>query len=101
MGRTTGAIETTFDIAVPERTTEQRLLFKNTPWTAIRVRIATGLRSIPVGGSVQQQRDRLMTVALEATRALTPKARPSPMAKRCGQQISRNYIGHTPIGGTR
>ena len=76
------AIETTFDVATPERTTEQRLLFKNAPWTAIRARIATALRVVPVGGGVQQQTDRLMTAVLEAVHALTPKAKPSPYAKR-------------------
>jgi hypothetical protein len=76
------AIETTFDIATPERTTEQRLLFKNAPWTAIRTRIATSLSLVPAGGEVQQQTDRLMNVVLEAVQALTPKAKPSPYAKR-------------------
>jgi hypothetical protein len=71
-----------FDISTPERTLEQRLLFKNSPWTAIRARIATALRFIPVGGGVRQQTDRLMTAVLEAVHALTPKAKPSPYAKR-------------------
>jgi ribosomal protein S9 len=76
------AIETTFDITVPERVTEQRLLFKNAPWTAIRARIITDLHLTPAGGGVQQQSDRLMTAVSEAIHALTPKARPSPYAKR-------------------
>lgn len=76
------AIETTFDVATPDRSTEQRLLFKNAPWTAIKTRISTTLRSHPVGGSVQQQTDRLMTAVLEAVHALTPKAKPSKYAKR-------------------
>lgn len=76
------AIETTFDVAPPERVIEQRLLFKNAPWTAIRARITTALRFIPVGGGVQQQTDRLMAAVCEAVGELTPKARPSPYAKR-------------------
>ena len=56
------AIETTFDIATPERVVEARLLFKNAPWTDIRARIANSLYRIPIGGTVQQQTDRLMTV---------------------------------------
>jgi hypothetical protein len=76
------AIETTFDVAAPERTTEPRLLFKNAPWTAIRARIATTLQPIPTGGGVQHQTDQLMTVVLEAVQALTPRAKPSPYAKR-------------------
>ena len=76
------AIETVFDISIPERNMEQRLLFKNAPWTAIRARIATALRPVPMGGCVQQQTDRLMTAVMEAVQALTPKAKPSPYAKR-------------------
>jgi hypothetical protein len=76
------AIETTFDVAVPEHVTESRLLFKNAPWTAIRARIATALDFIPMDGRTQQQTDRLMAAVVEAVRALTPKARPSPYAKR-------------------
>jgi hypothetical protein len=76
------AIETVFDVAPPERPTENRLLFKNAPWNDIRMRIAASLRPAPVGGSVQQQTDRLMTAVLEEVHALTPKARPSPYAKR-------------------
>ena len=76
------AIETTFDIATPERSAETRLLFKNAPWTDIRARITRGFHGVPVGGSVQLQTDRLMAVVLEAVNALTPKAKPSPYAKR-------------------
>ena len=76
------AIETTFDVTTPDRFVEARLLFKNAPWTDIRARITTALQGVPVGGSVQLQTDRLMTVVLEAVHALTPKAKPSPYAKR-------------------
>jgi hypothetical protein len=98
------AIETTFDIATPERTTEPRLLFKNAPWTAIRTRIATALSLIPAGGRVQQQTDRLMTVVLQAVRALAPKARPSSYAKwrwTTGlTQLRRIYTPDTDIDTT-
>ena len=40
------------------------------------------LLSALAGGSVQQQTDRLMKVVLEAVHALTPKAKPSPYAKK-------------------
>jgi len=76
------AIETTFDVATPERVDEARLLFKNAPWNDIKARIATSLYRVPFGGTVQQQTDRLMTAVLEAVHALTPKAKPSPYAKR-------------------
>jgi hypothetical protein len=76
------AIETTFDIATPERAVETRLLLKNAPWKDIRARIANVLRVAPIGGTVQQQTDQLMTVTLEAVHALTPKAKPSSYAKR-------------------
>ena len=76
------AIQTTFDVATPERAVETRLLFKNAPWTNIKGRITTNLRFVPFGGSVQQQTDGLMTAVLEAVHALTPRAKPSPYAKR-------------------
>jgi hypothetical protein len=76
------AIETTFDVATPERAVGERLLFKNAPWNDIRTRITAALDVVPVGGSVQQQADGLMTAVLEAVHALTPKAKPSPYAKR-------------------
>jgi hypothetical protein len=76
------AIQTTFDVATPERAVETRLLFKNAPWTDIKGRITTNLRFVPFGGSVQQQADGLMTAVLEAVHALTPRAKPSPYAKR-------------------
>jgi hypothetical protein len=76
------AVETVFDIAPPDRLSESRLLFKNALWKDIRSRIAAVLWPVPFGGSVQQQTDRLMTAVLEAIHALTPKAKPSPYAKR-------------------
>ena len=47
------AIETIFNVAVPERAMEQRMLLKNAPWNEIRNRIATAFRIILVGGRVQ------------------------------------------------
>lgn len=76
------AIETTFDITVEDRHTETRFLFKNAPWAEIRTRVAANLEHTPQGGSVQQQTDRLMTAVTEAVFGLTPKAKPSPYAKR-------------------
>jgi endonuclease/exonuclease/phosphatase family metal-dependent hydrolase len=76
------AIQTTFDVATPERVVKARLLFKNAPWTDIKARITTTLRFVPFGSSVQQQADGLMTAVLEAVHALTLKAKPSPYAKR-------------------
>lgn len=76
------AIESWFEVTTPERAVQQRLLFKNAPWTAIRTRIAMALQSVPVRGSVQQQTDQLMTIVLEAVHTLTPRAKPSPYAKR-------------------
>jgi hypothetical protein len=76
------AIETTFDIAPPERPVVQRLLLKNAPWNAIRQRIATALQTTPLVPGTQAQTDQLMTIVLEAIHALTPRARPSPYAKR-------------------
>ncbi|KAL9572236.1 hypothetical protein ACKAV7_003619 [Fusarium commune] len=76
------AIETEFDVSVPMPQAQERLLLKNAPWKEINARIAEALESIPEQGTVQQKTDRLMTVVLEAVRALTPRAKPSPYAKR-------------------
>jgi hypothetical protein len=76
------AIETSFDVEVPDHATKPRLLFKNAPWNAIRERIAQTLRDRPACSDAQRQADRLMQVVLEAVNALTPKAKPSPYAKR-------------------
>ena len=76
------AIETEFDISVPASPTEKRLLLKNAPWKEINDRIAAALETTPTEGTVQQKTDRLMSAVLEAVRALTPKAKPSPYAKR-------------------
>jgi hypothetical protein len=76
------AIETEFDISVPVPQVRERLLLKNAPWKEINIWIATALKSSPEECTVQQKTDRLMTVVLEAIRALTPRAKPSPYAKR-------------------
>ncbi|KAF6525889.1 hypothetical protein HZS61_011684 [Fusarium oxysporum f. sp. conglutinans] len=75
-------IETVFDISVPAPKQEERLLFKNAPWKEINSRIEETLRVRPVGNTVQQKTDRLMSAVLEAVQALTPKAKASPYAKR-------------------
>jgi hypothetical protein len=76
------AIETVFDVPVPVSKQQERLLLKNAPWKEINARIAGSLSSTPSDGTVQQRTDRLMAAVLEAVHALTPKARPSPYAKR-------------------
>jgi Reverse transcriptase (RNA-dependent DNA polymerase)/Endonuclease-reverse transcriptase len=76
------AIETAFDIAIRDRPVQIRLLFKNAPWTAIRTRIAANLESAPQEGNVQEQTDQLMSAVQEAIHKLTPKAKPSPYAKK-------------------
>ncbi|KAJ0126328.1 Kinesin-like protein 6, partial [Fusarium oxysporum f. sp. albedinis] len=76
------AIETEFDVSVPVPQAQERLLLKNAPWKEINVRIAAALESTLEEGTVQQKSDRLMAVVLEAVRALTPRAKPSPYAKR-------------------
>jgi hypothetical protein len=75
-------IETVFDVLVPEPVYQERLLLKNAPWKEIRARIATTLGDTPLEGTVQQRTDRLMSAVLDAVYSLTPKARPSPYAKR-------------------
>ncbi|EAQ84812.1 hypothetical protein CHGG_08826 [Chaetomium globosum CBS 148.51] len=82
MAQTTEQSETDFDTTVEDRPSETRFLFKNAPWTEIRTRVAANLERIPWDGNVQQQTDRLMAAVTEAVYALTPKAKPSPYAKR-------------------
>lgn len=76
------AIETSFDVEVPDHATPPRLLFNNALWNAIRERIVQALHDRRACGDVQRQADRLMQVVLEAFNTLTPKAKPSPYAKR-------------------
>ncbi|GKU14944.1 unnamed protein product, partial [Fusarium langsethiae] len=75
-------IETAFDISDPTPKPGERLLFKNAPWKEINRRISDTLRDRPTGNTVQQKTDRLMSAVSEAVQALTPRAIPSPYAKR-------------------
>jgi hypothetical protein len=76
------AIETVFDTPRPVARHQERLLLKNAPWKEINARIARTLDTTPAEGTLQQRTDRLMSVVLEAVHTLTPKAKPSPYAKR-------------------
>ncbi|CAG8080651.1 unnamed protein product [Penicillium nalgiovense] len=77
-----GAIETVFDAPWPIPKYQERLLLKNAPWSEINARIASTLASTPSEGTVQQKTDRLMSAVSDAVHNLTPKAKPSPHAKR-------------------
>lgn len=74
--------ETELSIESADRLGEGRLLLKNAPWGQIRERIANELGGYSREGSVQQQTERLMEVVTSAIIDLTPKAKPSPYAKR-------------------
>ena len=76
------AIETTFDVAVPEQVSEERLLFKNALWNKIRDMISARLVTSSTEGDIQKQTDLLTLVVSEAVHTLTPKAKPSPYAKK-------------------
>ena len=76
------AIETHFDVSATVREIPPRLLFKNAPWKDICATITADLKHAPIGGSVQEQTDRIMTAVLAAVHELTPKAKPSAYAKR-------------------
>ena len=76
------AIETVFDAPWPAPKHQERLLLKNAPWKEINARIASTLAATPSEGTVQQKTDRLMSAVWEAVHTLTPKAKPSPHAKR-------------------
>ncbi|KAL3713494.1 hypothetical protein TMatcc_002197 [Talaromyces marneffei ATCC 18224] len=87
------AIETEFDISVPDRPITERLLWKNAPWVEIRARVTTSLQAVSIDSSVQQQMDRLMIAVIEAVSKLTPKAKPSPYAKRWWTARARRRAG--------
>jgi hypothetical protein len=76
------AIETVFDISAPIPKQQDRLLLKSAPWKEINARIAKTLSTRSLEGTVQFKTDVLMSAVLEAVHALTPKAQPSPYAKR-------------------
>ncbi|KAJ6114720.1 hypothetical protein N7486_000498 [Penicillium sp. IBT 16267x] len=76
------AIDTIFDAPWPVPKHPERLLLKNAPWKEINARIESTLAATSSEGTVQQKTDRLMGAVWEAVHALTPKAKPSPHAKR-------------------
>ncbi|KJZ69203.1 hypothetical protein HIM_11403 [Hirsutella minnesotensis 3608] len=90
------AVHTTFDVTMPERSATPRLLFKNAPWNLIRSRVKDNLRLLPWAVDVQTQTDQLMRVVLGAIHELTPRARPSPYAKRWWtQDLTQLRRAHT------
>ena len=76
------AIEMMFGITVPEQACEERLLFRNAPWKKICDVITAKLAMIPVRSDVQEQTNQLMSVVSETVHMLTPRAKPTPYAKR-------------------
>jgi hypothetical protein len=76
------AIERQFEAGVPVHIIQPRLSLRNAPWKAIRERVACEVRDRPLCGDIQRQTDHLMRVVQEAVHTLTPKAKPSPYAKR-------------------
>lgn len=81
------AIQTTFDVALPERDTAPRLLFKNAPWSLIRARVKEGLERLSGSVGVQEQTDQLMHVVVEAVEDLTPRAKPHRTPSAGGRGI--------------
>ena len=76
------AIETVFDAPWPIPKYQERLLLKNAPWNEINAGIASTLAATPSEGTVQQKTYRLMSAVSDAVHNLTPRAKPSPHAKR-------------------
>ncbi|KGO75147.1 Endonuclease/exonuclease/phosphatase [Penicillium italicum] len=76
------AIEAVFNAPWPIPKYQERLLLKNAPWNEINARIASTLAATPSEGTVQQKTDRLMSAVSDAVHNLTPRAKPSPHAKR-------------------
>jgi hypothetical protein len=75
-------IETVFEAPRPVSKQPERLLLKNAPWKEINAKIMRTLDATPSEGTVQQKTDRLMAAVSEAVHTLSPKAKPSPYAKR-------------------
>lgn len=76
-------IQTVIDIDVPHQDVEPGLLFKNAPWTAIRQRISKELKSVCWWArGLQGQTDKFMEIVMGAIKDLTPRAKPTPYAKR-------------------
>lgn len=76
------AIETIFDAPWSAPQHQERLLLKTAPWKDVNARIASTVATTPSEGTVQLKTDRLMSAVSEAVHALTPRAKPSPHAKR-------------------
>ena len=76
------AIETTFEMDAGVIRGPERLLFKNAPWGRIQGRIRQRLLEMANPNGTQRQADRLLAVVYETVMELTPRARPSPYAKR-------------------
>ena len=76
------AIDTLFDVNTQDREQTPRLLFKNAPWSEISARVAQTLRSSPRPYGTQAQADRLLGIVESTVKGLTPRAKPSPYAKR-------------------
>lgn len=77
-----GATNAMFETSVPEQQHQERLLLKNAPWKGINTRIANEIERLSVEGTAQGNTDRLKSAVAEAVHAPTPKAKPSPHAKR-------------------
>ena len=69
-------------MALPPRSRKERLLFKNALWNKIREVLAHRLRDLPQDTSVQEQADELTDTVRDTVWELTPRAKPSPYAKR-------------------
>ena len=78
------AIESSFDLSLPERPSVERFLFKEALWGRIKEMIAELLASSPQAIDTQSKCDRLIGAVLQAVQTLVPIARPSPYAKRWG-----------------
>ena len=76
------AIESFFDLSLPEKPKIERFLFKETPWSRIREKITELLASFSQISNTQGKCNRLIGAVLQAVQSLVPIARPSPYAKR-------------------
>ena len=76
------AIETRFNLEAPVQTQTKKLLFKEAPWQQIREATFKILEVSPLPRDTQGRCDRLMDAVSQAVQAYTPKAKPSPYAKR-------------------
>ena len=72
------ALQYRITIAEPEA----RLLFKHASWKGVREYVQAGLQDLPPASDIETFHNRLISLVERAIKKHTPRAKPSPYAKR-------------------